>query len=1177
LKKLYSLTLIFLSFLKLNIALGQVCDGYSYICSSISSENFTQYNNIISLPLVENGNSCDRGTFDSPICGSANLENQTWIMAKVLNPTAYDLILNYAVSSNQNISISVYGNFSYIPNNLCAYMKAFPNFCKPKTKNSSILIEHTFNESYIFICIVNETNTPGYVTLWPENANMEFYHFTPVKDLTCEKPTAKLTDEDLLLREEETFLFRPKVKFTGTPPFYYTFPNGHTEIAAYGNDAELPTYLYSPKSTEIQLGTVRNTCGYGTIDPKILKYLIYDKDTNQVTCLPFDNDYIDQQTGTRFMYTSGTFVPDQENTLNKAIEFNGTDEYLKFPGRDLKGENFVMSLWVKPSSNTNDSQTILSLGGDILRQNQLRFRKFGENQYRYEFELYTRNGERYLAIIPAEIDKWVHLTLVKTATLILIKDNNGRSNDYTFSGFDVPLLGNNSILWFACDAQKNNKFRGRINNFKYFTGGLPNAYLQNLPNQNDCSFQLCDEIPVVTLPGFINQIPGTTLVSLSVKIDSQPNDTYKVRTDGSLPYYLSNFYSNTFSFLSYKKDNTFSIFDKISNKCGNGIYKDTLVISENPTLKYCFNFNQSNREYFGTFIGENNINSYTADRNNNPNKAAKFISNTSLEILRPSGLQSNNYTMAFWLKPNATFAPNQEFQIFEYFYLLYDRLSLRKNNDLSYTLTFQKYNEGKTFSINLPNISDQWTHFAIVYQSGNSTVKGNLRIYVNGEELKNTYINGLSSDNTYAYFRMGSTSNPASSAFEIDDYKIYLGGLSKTEVNKLYSQTSECLANTCDNSPNLAFSFLPPIFEYGEKLKLQGKLTQYGPVKYTMQLNSFTPSLEPEKKKSFEEENNNYSLFKTGDNFMKISGISNSCMNRLDTLKYSFYIKPKVVNCLPFNSANWNTNTNTETFETENLILTSDRKGSPAKALAFQSNSKLLVTSNASKGLNHSISFWINIKSNSPDSFQVYFAGNATNNFQVKLKKTNGKYSIVGTRNGSFLKYENYKRVVSAAEINPETWSHIAVSFENSGMAIYLNGNLLTQRLDPVNSYTFVGILNLDKLNYRIGSDINNTQKMVADIDDFKFFDGGLNVHEAKYLANSSDCDFNYCPKNTIITNGIASNGVYFGGEFIKATNTVNQRTAYFSDQTIVLEPGFNTQNEAIFRAEIKNCGTLND
>jgi hypothetical protein len=1131
----------------------------------------------MTIPLVENGNSCVRGSKNSPGCAPQNEANQSWIILKITEPTVDKLNLIYYVSNNQNVSISIYGTYSSIPTNLCEQLESFPNFCKSNKNYSSIEIPNIFNNSYVFICIVNESNSPGFISLWAENANLDFFHFTPIKNPDCEKPTLKLIDDDVLIRKEEVYLWRARAKITGTPPFYYTFPHGNYEFTANSNDETIPNYFYSTNSFELKLGTVRNACGYGTMDPRTVKYLVYDKDTSQITCLPFDNNFIDEQNGSKFLYTSGQFGDDHENNPNKAIGFNGTDEYLKFPGRDLKGENFVMSLWVKPSSNTNDSQTILSLGGDMLRQNQLRFRKFGENQYRYEFELYTRNGERYLAIIPAEIDKWVHLTLVKTATLILIKDNNGRSNDYTFSGFDVPLLGNNSMLWFACDAQKNNKFRGRINNFKYFTGGLPNAYLQNLPNQNDCFFKLCEEIPVVTLPGFINLVPGSNTAYINIKVESKPDDTYKIQSNGGFPGYLSNTYTSNFDFTLFKKDNSYPLFNKISNKCGNGIFKDTLVITENPVLKYCFNFNKTSTDILGGSVISRNITTYVENRENQSEKAVKFISNSSVGITTYPDINQSNYSIAFWFKPGENYILDQNYQLYEFFYGAYDKLFIKKSIDSKYILTFQKFNSNNNFIITLPDISNQWSHIVFSYQTGNNTSQGEVKIFINGIEVKKQTINSIDPTSNSSYFYIGYPNNHSSFQGYFDDFKIYKGGLTYNQAFKLYSQNTECFAGTCENEANLSLQIITPVFNYGESLKYEGRLSRFGPVEYSMQINDFSPTKELPQNKNFEEINQNYGLFKSGENTLKINGIKNSCLVRSDTLLYSFYIKPKVVNCLPFNSANWNTNTNTETFETENLTLTSDRKGSPAKALAFQSNSKLLVSSNAFKGLNHSISLWINVKANSPDSFQVYFAGNATNNFQVKLKKLNGKYSIVGIRNGSFLKYENYKRVVSAAEINTETWSHIAVSFENSGMAIYLNGNLLTQRLDPVSSYTFVGILNLDKLNYRIGSDINNTQKMLADIDDFKFFDGGLNVHEAKYLSNSIDCDFNYCPKNTIITNGIAANGVYFGGESIKATNTVNQRTAYFSDQTIVLEPGFNTQNEAIFRAEIKNCGTLND
>jgi hypothetical protein len=99
--------------------------------------NFTNYDNTISLPAVVKGNTCVRGKASNAICSRVNLENQTWILEKAINPTSDSLYLKYSHSGGQNISISIFGTYPNISTEMCSYLENFQNTCKEHNQQFS--------------------------------------------------------------------------------------------------------------------------------------------------------------------------------------------------------------------------------------------------------------------------------------------------------------------------------------------------------------------------------------------------------------------------------------------------------------------------------------------------------------------------------------------------------------------------------------------------------------------------------------------------------------------------------------------------------------------------------------------------------------------------------------------------------------------------------------------------------------------------------------------------------------------------------------------------------------------------------------------------------------------------------------------------------------------------------
>lgn len=1175
LKNTYSVFIfsLILSFFKLQ---GQTCSQYTYLCSNNSMSNFTKYDNIISFPAVINGNTCVRGTPSNAICGPVNLENQTWILAKVINPSSDSLYLKYSHSGGQNISISIFGTYPNISTEMCSYLENFPNTCKEHTNNSGIFIPNVYPNAYFYICVLNQSNALGDITLFAENTNIEFYHFTPTTDPNCQKPTMKITDEDVLIREEEKYLWRANAKFTGEPPFYYTFLNGHHELTATTKEELIPNYYYSDKSFDIRMGTVRNACGYGTIDPTLMNYLVYDKDTSLVACIPFNNDFENKRNGLKFRYTSGNFTSDRNGEANAAVEFDGQKQYLKYPGRDLKGENYVISLWIKPSPSTQSIQTIFSIGGDLLRQNQLRLNQISNGNYRFEYDYYSRNGTYNLVVIPAQINTWIHITILKTANKLIIKDNLGHSNDITFDNFDVPLIGTKSFLWFASNPQQTNYFKGAIDHFKYFSGGLPENILQDLPHDAGCELKLCEEIPIVTLPGYRIVPAGSSLTMINIKIDSKPNDIYKVQKGDHLPGYWKNTFTNSFDFYFFGLKNEYKLPKTISNNCGTAVYIDTLAIVENSVLKYCFNFNGHATEFTNQYIINSNTSTFGPDRFYETNKAISYTDQSKIRVISPR-IEQNNYSVAFWFKPSFDMIVGENYQIYEYNFGVMDKLNIKKNSDNGYTLSFEKYGPTNSKTFNLPNISNTWTHFAIVYQAGNTYATGNLRIYINNEEKLNILMNGIDSYVNGSSFVIGSYFNANIKSFNgyLDDFKIYDGGLGKDQISLLFDQNSECFALICNDSLKLKLELENKVIEYGNPLNLKTSLLNAGPAHVSWHQNDFVQAnFSIDKKNAVVPITGIYHL-KTGENTLKYFNISNHCYQNTDSLTIKAYLKPKLIECLNFDSPVLAPNSPETNLSIQNLITTTDRNEMVSKAIYFSSTSALNLNIPLTHLYDNSFSFWIKIPASAPNTMPLIFMGNQNSNYQIKLQKEFGHYKLIGERNSTISSLIPYKSAATNAEITPNSWYHIAVTFEASGLTLYINGQQKVKIDEQRNYFYNLNVLNSGNLSLRIGSNLDNTQKMEAYFDDFKLFEGGLNEFEVKQQMLTTGCGFEICPKSISIPELISTKSKYFGGNLLKSNAKVNTNSIFFSEHQILLEPGFQTSNNSVFKAEIKNCNAI--
>lgn len=1167
------LALVFSFILSSFLVCGQDCDDYFYLCSNIQSSDLVNKGSSYTFTGVINGNTCIRGSESGATSWvPSQSPNQTWLIVKTSDVTPLPNIpINYT-SSVGNISIAYFGALPIQSNfGICDRFENFPNRYKVQTRNSFIELFSSYGGSVYAICVINETNVAQTITLSSSVPGVEFYEYVPTIP-TCTKPTAEIITQSVLKKYGEGDEQPVVVRFTGAPPFNYMINNQnylHTsnELEALPlGENRLTT------DTRVFLSDVRNSCGTGNIVGDEFTFLYYDKDTTLLACFPFDDDYFNYQNGLENISGRGSFVEDRNQVSKSALRLD--NQAVKFSGRDMKGENFIISLWIKPMTSVNNDQTILSLGSTNNSGVKLSL----VNQNTFTFQVKMRNQSMYSVSVPGVIGVWQHITLVKDNSKIRILNNNNQQSEANYTHGQVPDYGPKSVLTLGSGFDLSHFFNGVVDDLKYFSGILPDSIITNLPVNSSCKLKLCPDVPKITLPGYLHVLPQE--VKAHYKLD------YSYTGTGYLRYQLGNdvirkenypyFHVPTYDVI-VRNDKSF-IPNYLSSSCGTVEFKDSLAVAQSEKLVHCFNFNNNPMDYFNNrpfIISEDQ---YSQDRNLQNNSTIQVGTSTNISF-STSKLISDNYTVSFWFKPNLETNIWQGADIFKYSYLTEDKLSfVRKGNFLEFS--FFKASSDPSFYVEVPYVSNEWIHITLTV--GKTEIKNQvvLDFYVNGQKtFSRVQRFNPSNFENHGSFQIGP--NLMGTNFPVnllDDLKIYAGALSEPLVNKVYNSSEECLSAICDNYANIEIPNLnQKYFLYGSKIWDSILLKGNGPAELDYVINDSPSNRVILYKPNFIFDGEtffygntifnlppDYGRYVTGENTVKIFKISNHCGIRPDTLVYKFYISPKPEICIPMDDlysktglTNWNVS---------GVQSTLNRKLEANKAIKYLSNSSHSFNLNSGIGGPFTISLWIKPDEQVNETSALLTLGHVGYNKLTLTQNPNNfvlKFSRGISGNSSLSPFE------MSTAISKNVWSHIVVSWGKRSAKIFINGVIAKEVLTQ-NTYTF---LNLgDSPKTRIGSNITGGEQYIGSIDDLRLFNGELNDYEIKAIMSNDHCGFIPCKKTEFVSETINVNTSAFGGEVLKSNATLKANTSFTSEKSVVLLPGFQTNKDIVFKATIDSC-----
>lgn len=1174
-KKISLLLIIFLTCLQ---AFPQLCNNPKYLCTLISkSENFISYEGSnVSIPTIVNDNSCALGGSNiNWVCNSSSIQNESWLVVDISETDGSNISLQIGSANNIDLNASVWGPFSSKFINLCDSLFSPAKQCSGNTQLANLTLTDTYQGAYYIVGIRSQSNIHDSYIIdnLSSSSSIVFNHFVPVEN-ECELPTGEFISPNTLLRVEERIEFKPTIKFTGEPPFYFSVKNEIYFYTADTKEYEWSTFLHSSESFEMDLRSIRNSCGEGTAISNPVEYLIYSKRRTQVSCIPFDENFNDQSSGQNFIKTSGSFISDKLGIEKSALALNGIDQYLDYPGRDLLGENYIMSLWVKPESSGLTKQVILQLGTENSRSQKL---EIENGEFRFTSSL--RGSQTFSTSVTAIPNEWQNLLMIKDSLQIrLISNIAGESNE-TFPNFEVPDYGINSALRLGANFNEGGFFKGSIDNFKYISGKYTELEIDKIKSFQGCSFVLCDNLPEITLPGYFRQLPGTSfwLANITTQMSNPSGINYILHQIGNrIPKvnYTSDYFRTQYWF-DLQKDNTYQSFTHLSGECGNGIFKNFMDYYAAPAIFRCYSFNGSTEDYFQE-ESSSNITNYGEDRFNKNSTAALFSNNSFLKTT-VNGAQQNNYSTTFWVKPS----PN--IQIGENYDLVAcspsnsysDRLVFIKTGENSALLRLHKNQDSEIFDVVIPKWNNSWNHIGLVFQSGNNFQLGNIRMYLNGMEIFNTTINFYNQITNSVQFVVGrSNSTYGRKSFNgyYDDVKFFQGGLTASEVLKIYHGTLECESSHCDNLPDIDRESIRKeyiIDSNQNPINIPIEVNGRGPVDVAYTINDFrTNNSTINVNHIYLNSSFNFDL-KPEENYFRITKLRNHCGLHEINDSIPFYIKPNISHCLLLNNIETSQIISNPTLVASNLTPANDRFEEPSKAITLDENSIFQFIDNTSVNA-FVFSGWIRPSNITTQGSVLFRLGSESNFYTVLLERSNiNNYRIKLRKEGDLFHLINLKTISSSSHLPINEWTHLTASFSSNSLSISINGVINVLEIENYKYRT--PNFSKEDLIFSFGKGFSTYSNYIGVLDDIKLLHGSLNEYEISSLFQSTDCEFNFCPKNRVIPKMIDQPSYYQSLNPIISKSKVSEVSSFVSSKAIILETGFETNNTT-FSANINKC-----
>ncbi|MBA4852719.1 LamG domain-containing protein [Emticicia sp. BO119] len=448
--------------------------NYRIGCSLFADPNNYSTGSSFSFSAPVNNNSYLTGPNGADYGCLYSAPNQAWFMITV--NTGGNLYFNFANSYDYDIDAAIWGpiNNNDVAN-ACASTLNSPLTCDFDGSRPDLYINNAQAGQKYLMLVTNYSNANTTINITQPNGGSVTYAMVNLPNCSL-IPTATLTGASTTITEGQSATLN--LSFTGSSPWNYSLSDG-TIGTTYTSPININVYPTSSQTYTIN--SVSNLCGTnsgsGSVGISVLRNILMK------SCFPLDGNITDSKGLNSGTLQNGVLATtNRHNEINKALQFDGTNDYISITADQLNNTTFSFATWVKldelPTS-INAEEIIFSLGGSSDEH------YLGVEYYNGapSWKFSSNNSKVYsTAIVDTE---WHLLIGVRTGGLLKLYVDGVMTASTFVSGtatYSNPLSGR------IGGGIANTKFwKGKIDDIKIFNSSLLDPEVLILQNYNNCN------------------------------------------------------------------------------------------------------------------------------------------------------------------------------------------------------------------------------------------------------------------------------------------------------------------------------------------------------------------------------------------------------------------------------------------------------------------------------------------------------------------------------------------------------------------------------------------------------------------------------------------------------------------------------------------------------------------
>lgn len=403
-----------------------------------------------------------------------SVPNQAWFVITV--NTGGSLYFNFSNTYGYDVDAAIWGPIANNDiANACAATQSSPLTCDYDTGRPDLYINNAQAGQKYVMLVTNYSNANTTINITQPSGGSVTYAMVNLPNCSM-IPTATISGTSTSISEGQSATLT--LSFTGSSPWNYSLSDG-TMGTSYTSPTNITVYPTSSQTYTIN--SVSNLCGTNSGSGSV--GISVTRNISLKSCFPLDGNATDSKNLNNGTLQNGVLTAtNRSSEANKALQFDGINDYVSLPTSQLNNNTFAFAAWVKldelPTS-LNTEKVAFTLGGTgdehylgVEYYNGAASWKFASN----DSKVYST------AIVNTD---WHLLIGVRTGGLLKLYVDGVLTGTSSTSGtatYGSPLSGR-----IGSSIANDKFFKGKIDDIKIFNGSLIDPEISLLQNYTSCS------------------------------------------------------------------------------------------------------------------------------------------------------------------------------------------------------------------------------------------------------------------------------------------------------------------------------------------------------------------------------------------------------------------------------------------------------------------------------------------------------------------------------------------------------------------------------------------------------------------------------------------------------------------------------------------------------------------